>query len=55
MRSQNEVETVRVSSKNSLYLHQDVYFLEKYDGLFESIAFSQNWSILKTRMDQRVT
>ena len=24
-----------------------------YDGLSESVAFAQNWSILQTRMDQR--
>ena len=30
-----------------------VYFLEKYDGLSELVAFAQNWSIWKTRIDQR--
>ena len=29
------------------------YFLEKYDGLSKSVAFSQNWGILQTRIDQR--
>ena len=30
-----------------------VYFLEKYGGLSESVAFAQNWRIVQTRMDQR--
>ena len=30
-----------------------VYFLEKYDELSELVAFTQNWGILQTRMDQR--
>ena len=30
-----------------------VYFLEKYDGLSESVALAQNWGILQTRMNQR--
>ena len=32
---------------------QGVYFLEKYDGLTELVAFAQNCGILQTRMDQR--
>ena len=31
-----------------------VYFLGKYDGPSESVAFAQNWVTLQTRMDQRV-
>ena len=30
-----------------------VYFVEKYDGMSESVAFDPNWGILLTRMDQR--
>ena len=33
---------------------QGVYFLKQYDGLSESVAFAQNWSILQTKMDQTV-
>ena len=33
---------------------QGVYFLEKYDGLSESVAFTQKWSILLTRIDQMI-
>ena len=31
----------------------NVYFLEKYDGLPESVAFVQNSAILQNRRDQR--
>ena len=31
---------------------QNVYILEKYDGLLELVAFAQNWGILQTRIDQ---
>ena len=32
---------------------KSVYFLEKYDGLSELVAFAQNGGVLQTRMDQR--
>ena len=30
-----------------------VYFLKKYGGFSESVAFAQNWGTVQTRMDQR--
>ena len=31
----------------------NIYFLEKYVGLSQWEAFSPNWSILQTRMNQK--
>ena len=45
------IKSSYISMMNSSWTN--VYFLEKYDGLPESVAFAQNWAILQTRMDQR--
>ena len=41
-------------TKYGFLVTSGVYFLEKYDGLSESVAFAQNWGILQTRIEQRI-
>ena len=45
--------TLREQTIIWIFINISVYFLEKYDGLSESVAFGQNWDILLTRMGQR--
>ena len=43
----------KVALPNANLNSENCYFLKKYDGLSQSVAFAQNRGILQSRIDQR--